>query len=118
MSDALIQRANGNGADLSGEFKEPPPPATLELEVDVTFHAQHITVLRLKEPTGKQMRRAEQELVSGPNAHTLRMFQMRLIAEVANVPFEVIDQVPVSKLNQAMDFLSLIMDAGRETGRT
>lgn len=105
-----------NGQGLDAEFHDAPPPETLDLEIDVHYQAQHVTVLHLKEPTGKQMRLAERELANGGNPASLRQYQMRLVASVANVPMEVIEAMPVSKINEAFSFLSPFIARGLATG--
>lgn len=120
MSEALLFRANGGGEPFEGEVvngeASPAMPATMDLEVDVHFHAQHITVLHLKEPTAKQYRNAQRELVNGTTSFSNWNSHMRLIAEVANVPMEVVEQLPASKVIVARDFLERIMAAGLPTG--
>lgn len=120
MSEALIQQAHGgNGAAL--EFRA-EPAKTKDLEVDVMFGAQRVTVLHLKEPTAQQQYLAEREL-STTDPRTARpaewrMFMMVLVAGVANVPLDVIKALPVTKLEEAFDFLGTIRGIGQATGPT
>jgi Phage tail assembly chaperone proteins, E, or 41 or 14 len=119
MSEALIREANRGNGQLPDFIVE--PPRTKDLEVDVMFKAQHITSLHLKEPTAKQQWMAERELstrIEQAPPHQVRKFMMVLIGGVANVPQEVIDQLPVTKLEEAFDFLLSLRDTGPATGST
>lgn len=114
MSEALIQRANGG---LAGAM-DGALPQTLDLDIDVMFHAQRVTRLHLEEPTGAQYEKAVQELASGPNAYTMERFKITLIANVANVDRLVVLGMKKSQIEEAFSFLSRLLDAGQPTGAT
>ena len=107
----------GNGAG-NGEFHtiEPEPERVRDMEIDVMWHSQHITRLHLQEPTGRQVETAEKELIGGPNAYTLRRYQITLIAQVAKVDRQVVESMPVSQIEEAFDFLGGLLARGRQTG--
>jgi hypothetical protein len=119
MSEALIRQAFRPNGEMPDFIEQ--RPRTRDLDVDVSYHAQHITSLHLKEPTAKQQWMAEKELstrIELAPPHQVRRFMMVLIAGVANVPQEVIDQLPITKLEEAFDFLVSLRDTGPATGRT
>lgn len=115
MSD-LAHRLNG-GTSLDGEFKE-TAPQTLDLDIDVMFHAQRITRLHLEEPTAGQYEKAVQELASGPNAYTMERFKISLIANVAKVDRSIVLGMKKSQVEEAFSFLSRLLDSGQRTGET
>ena len=95
------------------------PPRTMELELNppIEFAKKTFSVLHLREPKGKHVRRAEQELGTPPvTPLALRKYQMQLIAQTAGVPFEVIDEMNVSDIEDAFRFLSGLLDRGPATG--
>lgn len=105
--------------DLEAE-DEAEPARTLDLELDppVLFQKKPFERIHLEEPTGAMLEAAEQELVPGPNAYTLRRYQITLIAKVAKVPREVVLAMRESQIEAAFGFLSRLRDAGRPTGGT
>jgi hypothetical protein len=119
MSDALIQQAFRGNGELPEFIAE--RPRSKDLDVDVMFHAQHITSLHLKEPTAKQQWMAEKELstrIELAPPHQVRAFMIVLVMGVTNRPREVIESLPVSKLEEAFDFLLTLRDTGPATGQT
>jgi hypothetical protein len=112
MSEALIRNA------LNDEAPPEALPQTLDLDIDVMFHAQRVTRLHLEEPTGGQYEKAVQELASGPNAYTLERFKISLIAAVAKVDRSVVQGMKKSQIEDAYGFLSRLLAAGQPTGET
>lgn len=98
--------------------KEDKTPRTMDMEIDVMFHAQRVTRLHLQEPTGGQYERAVQELAPGPNAYTLERFKITLIAQVAKVDRSVVLGMRKSQIEEAFNFLSDLWRDGPETGET
>jgi hypothetical protein len=113
MSEALIFRANGQAPD-----DEPALPQTLDMDIDVMFHAQRVTRLHLEEPTAGQYERAVQELAAGPNAYTMERFKITLIANVAKVDRSVVLGMKKHQIEEAFDFLSRLLANGQPTGET
>lgn len=113
MSEALIRNAFTNG-----EAHDDGPPQSLDMEIDVMFHAQRITHLHLEEPTGGQYEKAAQELASGANAYTMERFKISLIANVAKVDRTIVAGMKKSQIEEAFDFLSRLLVGGRQTGES
>lgn len=95
------------------------PPETLELAIEpaIELKGGRYDALRLREPRVIEVRQAESHLRSSVNVETMRKFQIALIAKVADVPEPVIEGLPISTLNKAMEYLQSFMDAGQGTGR-
>jgi len=99
------------------DVSEPELPATLDMDIDVTFQKKRFTNLHLEEPTAKQLERAELELnVRDPTAYMFRRYQIALIAAVAKVPREVVLELRNSQLKEAFSFLSAILKDTPEDG--
>ena len=123
MSEALIRQAlNGstslNGEAVNGEAPADQVPQTLDMDIDVMFHAQRVTRLHLEEPTGAQYERAVQELAGGPNVYSMERFKITLIAAVAKVDRSVVLGMKKSQIDEAARFLSRILASGQPTGET
>ena len=99
--DAIVDQFD---AAISTDEDDGPPP-TLDIEIDVTFQKRRFDVLHLCEPKAKHVERAERELVKDAGPHHFRMYQMRMIALVAEVPIEVVGELPHSVVMKAWDFL-------------
>jgi len=80
-------------------------PPTLDIEIDVTFQKKRFEVLHLREPKAKEVERAERELVRDALPHHFRLYQMRMIALVAQVPIEVVGELSHSQVMEAWRFL-------------
>lgn len=98
--------------------QEPEAPRVKEMEIDVHFQKKHFTRLVLKEPNGKQLLKAEQYLTNQPSPGSLRKYQIELIAAVARVPVEVVEEMPYSQLEEAFAFLGELLSRSPPTGGT
>lgn len=122
MSDQLIRSAypGGNGEGPPLEFDD--RPMTKDIAVDVKWKAQHITTLHLKEPTARQQWLAEKELSVADMRQEppwrIRAFMIVLVSSVANVPREVVEELPVHIVEDAFDFLVGLRGGGPRTGET
>jgi len=112
MSEALIRNA------LNGETPPDALPETLDMDIDVMFHAQRVTRLHLEEPTAGQYEKAAHELAGGANAYTMERFKISLIANVAKVDRSVVLGMRRSQVEEAFNFLSRLLVAGQATGET
>jgi hypothetical protein len=113
--DALVDQF-----DAAEPEQQIEDPATLDIDIDVTFQKKHFTTLHLLEPKAKQLERAEMELnTSSPTPYHFRRYQIALIAQVAKVPTEVIGELPNSQLRAAWNFLRAKLESDTpETGET
>lgn len=108
-----------SGFDPTDPIEEEPLPRSLDMDIDVTFQKKRFTSLHLEEPTAKQLERAEIELnTANPTAYTMRRYQIALVANVAQVPREVILELKYSQLNEAFDFLADLLGHSRKDGET
>jgi hypothetical protein len=107
MMDALVDQFDA----AEPEQQTADLPATLDLEIDVSFQKRHFTVLHLREPKGKEIERAERELNSvNLTPYHFRKYQMALIAQVAKVPDEVVGELTNTQLRAAWLFLRAKLD--------
>jgi hypothetical protein len=108
--------------DAAWEEAEPETaaPTTKDIEIDppINFLKRDFTRLHLVEPNGLQCQKAEQELGATPTPYTLRRYQITLVAGVAKVPREVVEQMRISQIEEAADFLRDLQERGRSTGAT
>ena len=97
-----------------------PPPREMDLDIDppIEYLKKHFTTLHLVEPTALQVQRAEFEIAAGSNMFTLRRYQIKLIAEVAAVPREVVEKMRISQMEEAWRFLEPYTPLFRLTGNT
>jgi len=114
MQTALDTR-NGNGAVSEVEF-----PRTLDLEIEppLDVNGKTYSTLHLEEPTARMVERAESELGGNMTVHTLRKYQIALVSHGAAVPRAVIEQMRISQVRQAADFLSSFIGDGPATGES
>jgi hypothetical protein len=106
---------------MTGEFiGDEEQPRTLDIEIDVTFQKKRFVTLHLEEPTGKQLERAELELNQvNQTPYTIRRYQIMLIAQVAQVPREVVLELKESEIMRAFNFLEdQRRSASQATGET
>jgi hypothetical protein len=93
-------------------------PRVLDIEIDppVEWNGKTYNVLHLKEPTGRQVERAEGELTANSNFQSLRKYQFALLSLVSGVPRQVIEQMRITQINEGTDFLRPFISGGQETG--
>jgi len=121
MSDSLQPR--GNGASFGAQFDaaaphENPLDSTMVMEVDIPWQSQRVTRLNLKEPTAGQYERALREVQAGTDAHTIQRYKITLIAEVANLPRQVIERMRASDVEKAFLFLAPLLPGFQATSET
>jgi Phage tail assembly chaperone proteins, E, or 41 or 14 len=93
-------------------------PRTLDLEIDPPIEANGKTYssLHLEEPTARMVERAEAEMAAGMTVHTLRKYQIALVSQGSGFPRAVIEQMRISQVRTAADFLSRFIADGLQTG--
>lgn len=116
MSAAL----NGNGIrpGMVEPTRNDELPQILVIEIDppIEWNGKTFAELRVEEPSGKAVRKAEQELAQGANFASLRSYQFALVSNATGVPVAVIEQMRISQIQQAADFLGRFMPGGLGTG--
>jgi hypothetical protein len=111
----------GNGfGTMPAEFQPIPEeaPRVKEMEVDLAYHAQRITRLTLREPTAGQFEKAllETRGPQGGDTYSNQRFKTTLVAGVCKLPREVIEQLPVTQLEEAASFLLALLNRGQPIG--
>lgn len=115
MQTALDTR---NGHDVA--LGEDAFPRTLDIEIDppLEVNGKTYSSLRLEEPTARMVERAESELGGTMTVHTLRKYQIALVSQGSGTPRAVIEQMRISQVRQAADFLSSFIGVGLPTGES
>jgi hypothetical protein len=105
---------------VSNGHAAPEPARTLDIEIDppVDANGRTWTMLHLEEPTARMIERAEAELAGAVNMHTMRKYQIALVSQCSGAPRAVVEQMRISQVREAADFLSSFIAAGPPTGET
>lgn len=74
--------------------------------------------IELREPKARELSKALGVMRGNTDSQSLVKFQIALVAAVSGVPEAAIEQMPISKLNEAFDYLQGFTSAGLGTGRT
>ena len=98
-------------------YELPEAELIIPLDPEIKHEGGTITELCLHEPTAEQVRKAESFLRHGVNPLSLREYQISLVVSVTGVNRKVIEQVPVSKLVKAADYLQDFITPPPTTGR-
>lgn len=69
----------------------------------------------LSEPTGAQVKKAEAKLGKDPSVADMRAYQIALIAQNAGVQDSVIEMLPISKINEAFEYLQNFCQPSKTT---
>lgn len=93
-------------------FKPEDMPEELRIEFKRPIEAggKMFTEIILREPTGIQDRQAKQVLKAGKggfDGDSVSAYQIKLISLVSGVPIVVVEQLQTSKINRAMEYLSV-----------
>ncbi len=108
------------GVPKEGEGFVEPEEETWELALPapVTFDGRDYTTLSLSEPSTGATRKAQGQFRKGSGAQSARAYQMHLVANSADVPYGLVQRLPVSVLNVAASYLQGFIVAGPRTGTT
>ncbi len=90
---------------------------SIELDEPVTHRGVKYERIDLREPKLGDVRKAESHLRLGATADAIRSYQLTLVAAVSEIPYDAIEQFPISDLNKAGEWLSSFINAGRATGQ-
>jgi hypothetical protein len=84
-----------------------PADRTLVIPINppIKHEGGEVSELKLREPTGKEMREAERKFDGGVTPETLSNFNAALISAVSGVPEEALNKLPVSIEQKAVDYL-------------
>ena len=111
---------NGNGITPGRTEISPDDdlPRFLVITIDppVEWNGKTYDELRLEEPTGKMIQKAEQELSNGANFAALRNYQFSLVSNASGVPRQAVEMMRISQIQKAADFLASFMPGGLGTG--
>jgi len=72
--------------------------------------------IELREPTGGEMRKAEELIDKRWSPGPVRRYQARLIELVSGLPATVVAQLPIGKAREAIRFLEHFEDSARQIG--
>ncbi|MFC0407916.1 phage tail assembly protein [Roseomonas elaeocarpi] len=111
FTDAGLEGLGEDTADRPDEWE-------IELPTELSYQGVQYATLRLSEPTTGGVRKAQGQLRKGVGPQSMRAYQMWLVANASGVPFQVIQQLPVSTLNAAATYVQGFIEPGRATGRT
>jgi hypothetical protein len=95
-------------------------PETLVIDIDppITFKGGSYAALPLREPRAGEVRKAEGFMRNGIHAESMRLYTINLVSTVSNWPILAVEQLPISKLNEAAAFLAGFTEGGLRTGRS
>lgn len=112
-----LETTNGHAA---GELRDDAFPRVLDIDIEppLEVNGKTYSSLHLEEPTARMVERAEAELAGNMSVHSLRKYQIALVSQGAAVPRAVIEQMRISQVREAADFLSSFIGAGPPTGET
>ena len=87
--------------------RDPERPETLRiaLERPIELNKGRYDALDLREPTVGEMLRAEGHLRKGVTVEAMRLRDIHLVAAVSGWPVAAVERLPVSKMEQATEFL-------------
>jgi len=95
-------------------------PRTLRIELDphIEVNGRTYTTLDLSEPTGRMIVNAEAELARGNDVHSLRKFQLALVSQASGLPRAVVENMRITQIEEAFNFLTSFKPNGTRTGET
>lgn len=91
-----------------------PETFSLQLDPPIKVKGGEVSVIELKEPRARQVRDAEARLDERLSEASATEYQMTLVRLVSDVPQEVVNELPIVALGQAMGFLQAFIDAGTD----
>ena len=98
-----------NGFSKTPKKGDPPPPSEAELLIELASPIEkmnhRLDVLELRPPLAGEMETAQRELGVSPDDERLRRFQLVLVALVVGKPRAVVEDLPISKLDEASRYL-------------
>ena len=101
------------------DLAEDAETSRLVIQLDAplrTNNGGEVHEIELREPTGGEMRKAEELIDKQYRPGPIRRYQARLIELVSGLPAIVIAQLPIGKAREAIRFLEHFEDSARQTG--
>ncbi len=100
------------------KYELPDPQLVIPLDAPIVRQGGgEVTEITLHEPKASDVRKAETHLRSGVNPLSLREYQMALVTSVSGLSRAVIEELPVSKLMEAAEYLQDFITPGLATGQ-
>ncbi len=93
-----------------------PPELEITLDPPLVLKGATYESIKLREPKAFEVQQAEAHLAKSVNVESLRKYGVALVSRVSGIPEAVILQLPVSKLNEATEYLQNFVDRGPRTG--
>lgn len=93
----------------------PPLEYTIELRKPISFGGGTITEMRLRPPTGGEVRIAKEAVRKELNTATMYKSQMVLLSKVTGIAEPALDNVDMDQLNDALEYLGYFLDASPRT---
>jgi hypothetical protein len=96
----------------------PARPDTLVIDIDpaIPHKGGTYSQLPLREPRVGEVRKAEGQMRNGINSESIRNYNIHLVSFVSNWPVIAVEMLPISKLNEAVQYLEGFIERGRATG--
>ena len=92
-----------------------PISKVIDFDTPIEWASAKYDSIELREPKMKELSLAYGEL-KGNDAQAMAKFQMSLVCAVSGAPRQVIENMPISKMNEAFKYLQGFMEVGQETG--
>lgn len=86
--------------------------------LDIEWNGAKCDEIELREPRMSELDVAYGELSKAMGAREMTKFQVALVCAVSGKPQQIIAKMPVSKMNEAMEFLESFINSGQKTGET
>lgn len=94
------------------------PPSLVISDLGIEWNHGKYDAVELREPKAKELVKALSVMKGNADTQSLVKFQIALICAVTELPEQVVEQMPISKLNEAFTYLQGFTSAGSLTGVT
>lgn len=96
--------------------KELAPSYVINFDPAIVHNGMECRAIELSEPQLKHLRSAYAEFRNGVNAETTTRYQIALVCAVTGKPQQVIEQMPIRKMNEASEYLQSFINAEPTNG--
>lgn len=111
-----LTNGSSPGLALAGAGDDVPRILVIDLDPPIEWNGKTYETMRIEEPTGRMVLKAESELQGGANFLTLRNYQFSLVSNASGIPRQAIEMMRISDITKASDFLASFMPGGLRTG--